>query len=135
MTINQNQKVIQDFYKTLNQNDIAGAMELFDPRIERIELLGLPSEGPYHGLAEMEAHLRKGRGTWAEGSCRPERFIECNDKVVVYVYVHVRLKNQADWLEGRVTDAFTLSNGKIIEFRSYSDGEAALKWAGCDSSL
>ncbi|WPU64532.1 nuclear transport factor 2 family protein [Peredibacter starrii] len=127
---NQNLNVIKALYEAINQNDIVEAMKLFDTQIERVELIDLSSVGVFRGLTEMEAHLRKGRETWAEGSCTPERFTEINNKVVVFTHVRVRLKNHADWLEGQTTDVFALSKGKITEFRTYIDRDEALKWAG-----
>ncbi|MBS1968882.1 MAG: nuclear transport factor 2 family protein [Bdellovibrionales bacterium] len=123
-------EVVKKFYAALNQNDVPAALECLDPQIERVEFEGTPSAGRFRGLSEMSAHISQGRSTWAEGSCNPERFISEGDKVVVLVHVHVRLKNKTEWIDGRVADAFTLKNGKIIEFRSFMKAEEAFKWAG-----
>lgn len=121
---------VREFYSTLNRNDLPAALACFDPQILRVEWEGLPTEGTFRGLKEMKAHMEKGRGSWAEGSCEPQKFIVAGDKIVVFVFVRVRLKDKTDWLEGRVADAFTLRNGKIIEFRSFTENQKALDWAG-----
>jgi hypothetical protein len=122
-------------YAALNRNDIPGFVQLFDPQIERIEPAEFPQGGTYHGLAAVTAHVAKGRGTWAEGSCEPHRFIVAgDDRVIVVVDVRVRLKHETAWREGRIADVFTFRNGKAIEFRTFADERQALEWAGVNAS-
>lgn len=81
----------------------------------------------------MQAHVAKGRGTWAEGTCEPEEFFECGDKVVAYLHVRVRLKPSGEWVEGRFADGFVLRDAKILEWRSFAQRADALAWAGLSS--
>lgn len=76
--------------------------------------------------------MAQGRSTWAEGSCSPDRYFVNGDKVVVDVHVHVRLKNETKWIDGRVGDAFALRDHLITEFRSFLKLDQALSWAGID---
>ncbi len=120
-------------YAALNQNDIPGFVSIFDPQIERIEPADFPLGGTYKGIEAVKEHVSKGRGTWAEGSCAPERFIIApppGDRIVVLVHVRVRLKNEKEWREGRTADVYTFRNGKAIEFRTFWDERQALDWAG-----
>ncbi len=123
-------ETLREAYAALNRNDIPAMVKAFDPQIERIEPAEFPAGGTYHGLAAVKAHLSQSRGTWAEGSCEPQRFIVAGDKIVVFVYVRVRLKHEAEWREGRIADVFTLRNGKAIQFRTFADEQQALEWAG-----
>jgi len=120
---------IRKAYAALNRNDISGFAQILDPQIERIEPADFPGGGTYHGLEAVKAHISQGRGSWAEGSCDPERFITAGDKVVVFIYVRVRLKHETEWREGRIADVFTFRNGKAIQFRSFADEQQALEWA------
>ena len=92
-------EAIKEAYAALNRNDIPGFAQILDPQIERIEPAEFPSGGTYHGLAAVKAHVSKGRSTWAEGSCEPERFIVAGDKIVVFLHVRVRLKDNTEWVE------------------------------------
>src|SRR5215218_5683910 len=94
-------------YAALNRNDIAGFVRIFDPQIERFEPPGFPLGARYHGIDAVTKHWTQARGTWAEGTCEPQRFIAAGDKVVVFARVHVRLKDRTDWIDGDVTDVFT----------------------------
>ena len=123
-------EIIKEVYAAINRNDIPGVLQLFDPQIVRVEFEGSPSSGVYRGLEEMKVHFSKARATWAEGSCGPERFLVSNDKVVVFVHVHVRLKDQLRWIDSRIADVFTFRNDKIIEMRSFIESKQALEWAG-----
>jgi uncharacterized protein len=125
-------EAIREAYAALNRNDIPGFVQVFDPQIERME--HLPQGGTYHGLPAVTAHVSQARGTWAEGSCEPERFIVAGDRVIAFVHVRVRLKHETDWREGRTVDVFTFRNGKAIQFRTFTDERQALEWAGVKAS-
>ena len=126
-------------YAALNRNDIAGFTAAFDPQIERIEFADSPQGGTYRGLESVKAHISKARGTWAEGSCQPERFIiapahPAGDRIIVLVQVRVRLNHETEWREGRTADAFIFRNGKVVLFRTFFDERQAFEWAGVNAS-
>ena len=127
-------EALREAYAALNRNDIPAMLNVFDPQIERIEPPEYPAGGTYRGHADVEAHLSKARQTWAEGSCEPEQFIVAGDKIVVFLYVRVRLKDNTEWIEGRLADVFTFRNGKAIQMRTFDDRRQALEWAGVKAS-
>jgi ketosteroid isomerase-like protein len=123
-------EVLREFYAAVNRNDILAAAKDFDPEIVRIEPEGFPTAGTYRGVVEVQEHLRKGRGSWAEGTCDPEGFFENGDRVVVYLFAWVRLHDATEWIGGRFADGFVLRGGKIVEYRSFGERADALAWAG-----
>lgn len=132
MNVEVDSNILRDAYAALNRGDIAGFVRDFDPQIVRVEFEGSPMAGAFHGIDDVRAHVAQGRSTWAEGACKPERFITSGDKVIVTCHVRVRLKDQTDWLEGRTADVFTFRDGKVIEFRTFSEENDALEYAGVD---
>ena len=123
-------QVLKQFFDAINRNDMQAVVENLDPQIVRIELEGLPSAGTYRGISEVQEHVTKGRGTWAEGSCEPEKFLEHGDKVVVYLHARVRLKDSLEWIDGRFADGFVFRGGRIVEYRTFAQRAEALEWAG-----
>jgi ketosteroid isomerase-like protein len=120
---------VREAYAALNRGDVPGFVRMFDLGVERVELF---SGRSYRGLAAVTEHVAAGRATWAEGGCEPQRFLVAGDRVVVMVDVRVRLKDEAQWREGRVADVYTFRDGRVIEFRSFGDERQALEWAGLD---
>jgi ketosteroid isomerase-like protein len=125
-------EVLKQFFAAINRNDMQAIIKDFDPEIVRIEPDGYQTAGTYRGITEVQEHVRKGRGTWAEGSCDPEGFFENGDKVVVYLHARVRLKDSTEWIGGRFADGFMLRDGKIIQYITFWDRADALKWAGIE---
>jgi len=125
-----NTDVLQRFFDAINRNDIQAASREFALDVVRVEPEGFPTAGTYRGAADVEQHLRTGRGTWAEGSCDPEGFFENGDKVVVYLHAWVRLHGAAEWVGGRFADGFVLREGKIVDYRSFAKRADAMQWAG-----
>lgn len=123
-------ELLKRAYAALNRNDIDGFAKDLDPEIERVEFEGSAMAGTFRGIDAVKAHVARGRGTWAEGTCTPEQFVVAGDKVILRVKVHVRLKDKADWITGETGDAWTFRNGKAIGFRTFFAFDEALAWAG-----
>ena len=130
--MNNEIEVLKQFFAAINRNDMQAITKHFDPQIVRIEPEGFPTAGTYHGIAEVQDHVAKGRGTWAEGTCEPEEFLTNADKVVVYLHVWVRLQDSPDWVGGRFADGFVFREGKITQYLSFGERQDALKWAGIE---
>src|SRR5688572_3523625 len=126
-------EALKQFFAAVNRNDMQAITRDFDPAIVRIEPEGFPTAGTYRGIADVQEHVRKGRGTWAEGTCDPEEFFENGDRVVVYLHAWVRPKNSTEWIGGRFADGFVFADGKIVQYLTFWDRAGALKWAGIKS--
>ncbi len=124
---------LKEIYAAINRNDVSAALTFFHADIERIEPEGFPAAGIVRGLKEMEAHISQGRGTWTEGSCEPEQFICAGGKVVVFVHVRVRLKNEPEWIDAHIADGFTFRDGKVNLMRTFVEREQALQWVSAGS--
>lgn len=125
-------EALEHFFAAVNRNDMQAIARDFDPGIVRIEPEGFPTAGTCRGIADVRDHVSKGRGTWAEGTCDPEKFVVKGDKVVVYLHARVRLKGSSDWVGGRFADGFVFRDSRIIEYRSFAERAEALAWAGID---
>ncbi len=125
-------ETLKAFFAAINRNDISAIAKYLDVNVIRVEPDGFPTSGTYHGIAEVQAHVAHGRGTWAEGTCQPEKFLVNGDKVVVYLHVLVRLKNEINWIDGRFADGFIFENGKIVQYITFGQRADALKWAGIE---
>lgn len=125
-------EVLEQFFAAINRNDMEAIAKDFDPQIIRVEPEGYPTAGTYRGVAAVQEQVAAGRGTWAEGSCLPEKYHVKGDQVVVYLHARVRLKDSSDWVGGRFADGFVFRNGKITQYHSFWERADALRWAGID---
>ena len=123
-------EALEHFFAAINRNDMQAITRDFDPQIVRVEPEGLPAAGTYRGISEVREHVTKGRATWAEGTCQPEKFLVNGDKVVVYLHARVRLKDSGERIDGRFADGFAFRDGKIIQYLTFAERSEALEWAG-----
>ena len=130
--MNSEVDALKQFFAAINRNDMEAMIRDFDPQILRIEPRGFPTAGTYRGVAAVQAHVKQGRGTWAEGSCETEKFLVRGDKVVVYLNAWVRLHGATNWTGGRFADCFVFHNGKIAEYHTFWERAEALEWAGLE---
>ncbi|MFO1413883.1 MAG: nuclear transport factor 2 family protein [Burkholderiales bacterium] len=122
-------EALREYFAAINRNDMQAIACHFDPDIVLIEPEGFPMAGTYRGLADVQQHIARGRGTWAEGSCDPEKFLANGDRVVVYLHAWVRLHGSSQWTGGRFADGYVFRNGRIVEYRSFTQRAHALQWA------
>jgi len=127
-------EVLRAIYDGINRNDIRAAVVPLSEDIAWIEPAEYTGSATCHGRANVEAHLTRARATWAEGSCEPEQFIAAGDKVVVILHVHVRLKTETTFRDGRHAAVYTFRNGQapelqITEMRIIDDPQQAIEWA------
>ena len=54
-------EALEQFFSTINCNDMQAITKDFDPEIVRIESEGFPTAGTYRGIAEVREHVTKGR--------------------------------------------------------------------------
>jgi ketosteroid isomerase-like protein len=125
-------EALKQFFAAINRNDMQAISKDFDPDIVRVEPAGFPTAGAYRGIEAVREHVRKGRGSWAEGSCEPEEFFVKGNRAVVFLYAWVRLNDAADWIGGRFADGFVFRDGKIVEYRTFGERDDALDWIGIE---
>ena len=125
-------EALEQFFAAINRNDMQGMTKHFDPQIVRIEPEGFPTSGTYRGISAVQEHVTRGRGSWAEGTCEPEKFLVKGDRVVVFLHARVRKIGSTKWGGGRFADGFVFRKGKITEYLSFGERADALKWAGIE---
>ena len=119
---------LRELYAALNRGDIEAVVKDFDPEIVWIEFPDSPGGGIYRGRDVVRDHFAQARSKWAEGSCEPERFVVAGDKIVAFLKIHVRLKSETEWRDGRHAAAYTFRNGMAIEMRIIENEREALDW-------
>lgn len=125
-------EALEQFFAAINRNDMQAMTKNFDPHIVRVEPEGFPTAGTYRGIEQVQANVARGRETWAEGSCEPEKFLIHGDRVVAYLHARVRLKDSTDWIGGRFADGFVFRNSKIAQYLTFWERAEALRWAGIE---
>lgn len=121
--------ILTRFYDAINRNDLEEMASYLAHDVVRVEPEGFETSGTFRGPIDVTQNVRKGRNTWAEGSCRPEEFFINGDKVVVFLYAWVRVHGATRWSGGRFADGFVIRDGKVAEFRTFWQRADALKWA------
>lgn len=127
-------EALERYFDAINRNDLHAVATLLHRDVVRIEPEGFATGRTYRGAAQVAEHIAEGRGTWAEGTCSPERFLVNGERAVAYVHVRVRLHGSAEWLEGRFADGFEFRDGRIALHRSFAERTHAVEWAGIDPS-
>lgn len=124
--------ILERFFAAINRNDMEAVTQDFHPDIVRTEPEGFETSGTHRGIEAIRAHLSKGRGSWAEGRCEPEKYLQSGDTVVVYLHARVRLQGATEWIDGRFADGFKFRDGRISEYHTFWARADALVWAGIE---
>jgi uncharacterized protein len=125
MSVQENVQLVKDGYAAFARGDIQGLLALFSEDIEWvIPGAGLPLAGTYRGHEGVASFFHKLTTESEILAFEPREFVAEGDRVLVAGWERGRVKAtnrtyQADWVM-----AFTVQNGKVTQFREYSDTQA-----------
>lgn len=125
MGATENLQVVKEGYAAFSRGDIAGLLEKFSQDAEwHIPGTGLPLAGTYRGHDGIAQFFQKLSQEAEILHFQPREFLADGDRVLVVgsERTKVRATNRTvelDWIM-----SFTLRNGKVTNFREYTDTKA-----------
>ena len=122
MSAQENVQIVKDGYAAFGRRDIQGLLALFAEDIEWISPgEGLPLAGTYRGRAGAANFFQKLSETVEFSAFEPREFMAEGDRVLVVGWDSGRVKATNKSFEGHWVMAFTVRNGKVTNFREYTD--------------
>jgi uncharacterized protein len=123
---NTNLNIIKEAYAAFGRGDIAAVLSVQAPNVE-LEYAGpkqIPWAGSFRGLDGAKKFFAAVEAEAEIVSFEPHTFLADGDRVVVLGFEKLRSKRTGRLYEAHWAHSYTLSNGKIIKFREYSDTAA-----------
>jgi ketosteroid isomerase-like protein len=125
---------VRHFYDEVAHGNFWVGKEIFDPEIEwewSSSLSALTGNRTYRGLSEVEAATKDWLRSWEWFRIELEELIDTGtEKVVAMTRQLGRPRGGTTDVTAITAEVWTISNGKAIEFRGYTDREEALAAAG-----
>lgn len=127
MSAQENVQLVKSGYAAFGRGDLPAMMALFADDIEWIiGSEGLPLSGTFRGHAGVSEFFQKLTSLVELQAFEPREFIADGNRVIVVGWERARVKATGRTLENHWVMAWTLGNGKVTNFREYSD---TLAWA------
>jgi ketosteroid isomerase-like protein len=124
-----NVEVVRRLFDCYRRGDYAAAAECLAAHV----VYEVGQELPARGREEVRAMWERWDGTWDELETVPEEFIDAGHRVLVTVYYSARGRGSGIKYEERLSDVYTLSDGKCVRKREFRERSEALEAAGLDS--
>ncbi len=121
--------LVKEMYATFNRGDIQELLKSVGPNCDW-NIPGpreIPWAGRYKGPAEISKFFKSLADAADNLKMEPRKYIEMDDTVVVLGDGKFRSRRTGRTGETTWAHVFTLSNGKVVEFREYTDTAALLK--------
>src|SRR5436305_3800 len=134
----ENVEIVRCLMEGFARRDHERAFELSDPEIEldasKAEEVNSDIAGVYHGHDGVRDYWRGWLSAWRDLDFELQDVLDAGDEVVALI------ANQRQWgrhsgIETQMPPyalVFTISNGKVVRWRSFSDQESALKAVGLE---
>jgi len=124
MSTEENAQIVKDAYAAFGRRDVPGLLALLAEDVEWHNPGVYPLAGTYRGRNKVANFLQKFPQDLEILSLDPHEFVAQGNRVLVARWERTTVKatNQtfeADWIH-----AFTVRDGKIAEFREYTDRQA-----------
>jgi ketosteroid isomerase-like protein len=130
----KNVEIVRGGFEAFNEGDVDGVVEMCDPKVEWFPPAALPSVSVYHGHKGVREAAGDMLDVFGALQAEPERFIDADDRVVVFFRWHGHGKGSGLSLDrfGEQASVFTMRNGKAIRVEWYIDRAEALDAVGLE---
>jgi ketosteroid isomerase-like protein len=127
MSSQENKQLVMQGYQLFKNKDIEGLLALYADDIEWVEPESehIPFAGNYRGKAEVARFFTELDQAQEAVRFEPEAFIAEDDKVVVTGHAIWSVKATGQKYESPWVHVFTVRDGKVARFQTYSDTAAA----------
>jgi hypothetical protein len=114
-------------FEAFNRGDAAALAELTDPEIVVYDAPELPGGSVHRGPDAVERGLDEFRAMFDRLRVEPERFVDVGNRVVVVFRATGRGRESGIPIDVLLANVFTMRDGRIVEWRSYTSPEQALE--------
>ena len=124
----QNTKVVQDAYAAFGRGDIESLLGYMTDDIAWYPVIGTAGHVPFSGRRQGKAAVREFFRLVAESEdfsrFEPREFVAQGDKVVTLGHYTATSKATGRTADADFAMVFTLRNGKVADFREFTDSAA-----------
>jgi ketosteroid isomerase-like protein len=89
-----------------------------------------PIAGTYRGPEEVRRFFEELWAAFAEVAVQPERFVDLDDRILVFLLMRLRPTDSNATLEMRIAHLWTVDDGEIIRCEVFTEREDALEAVG-----
>lgn len=113
-------KVVASVYEAFARGDVQALSVLFDPRVQVLQSPLLPWGGVYQGYPGI---MRFGTKLLehVESHIAVDEYLEAGEQVVVIGHTRGRVRATGKEFDVRVVQVWSLKDGRVVRFESYSD--------------
>ena len=127
----ENVEVVRRLYEAFNHGGLDAVTALTHPEIEFVPPPIWPDSPRLQGVESIQEMARQWIETFDDFRINAERFIDPGeDCVVAFVRDQGRVKGSGAEIDNRFIHVWTLRDGQIIRWESYTDEGEALEAAG-----
>jgi uncharacterized protein len=113
-----NVDVLKRGYAALNRGDLSVVLGLLHPDIEWHEPAPSPEAGSHRGRESFERFLRGWLESFEDFQVEPERIVERDDRLVVWVRQTGRGRASGVEVDARLAHVWTVKDGKAIRWEA-----------------
>jgi ketosteroid isomerase-like protein len=121
---------LRDVYEAVNRGDWDAAFRDADPNFELIPPDQNPIAGTYRGREAVVGFFTELWAAFDDVSVEPGRFLEADDRIVVFLVMRLRPSESTSEIEMQITHLWTFSDGRPRRCEVFLQREQALEAAG-----
>ena len=125
----ENLEVVRRLYGAMEARDVEAASELVHPDVEWIPDSRV-GQGPVRGRENIVRFFMDQAETFEEFHLEPERFLDKDDQVLVFVRTTGRGAASGAGFDVRIGHLWTLRDGVVVRGEGHANRDEALEAAG-----
>ena len=100
---------------------------MFDPGIQHDHSKGLFLDGMFYGREGVRAALQEIEADWQDLHFTLEDIVEMNDRVLVLLRAHARVRDSDAELDAQVAHVWEFRDGRAVRWDVYGDHASAMR--------
>jgi ketosteroid isomerase-like protein len=127
----ENVEIVRKMCEAFVSGDVSTALAALHPEIVWHGTAGgLDEQRVYRGHQEVIAAFVENFESWEQLTLEPERFLDADDRVVVFWHEIAASRHSDSKLETRTGVVYRVEDGMVVEVHGYMDRGHALSFAG-----
>jgi ketosteroid isomerase-like protein len=128
----ENVEVVERAFGAFNRRDIPAFLDLLDPDVEWVPVLGVLEGRVYRGHEDVQRWVEDLAPDWEFFEVYAEELRDLGDRVLIFGHWHARGRASGGESEQPGAWLYEIKGGKVVRMQTFTDRAEALAAAGLE---
>jgi uncharacterized protein len=129
----ENVELVERAFRAFNRRDIPAFLDLLDPDVEWVPILGVLEGRVYRGHEDVQRWVEDLAPDWEFFEVHAEEVRDLGDRVLIFGHWRARGRASGGESEQPGTWLYEIKGGKVVRMQTFTDRDEAVEAAGLEN--